>query len=646
MAKKTKQNPTFPSWIGQRSLVAVILFVGSVLLYAGTFSHDFALDDAIVITDNVFTKAGIDGIGDIFRYDTFYGFFQDASKAQLVSGGRYRPLSLAVFAVEYDLFDGQPGSMHIVNALWYGLSVVLVYFFCGALFPRSDHRSAFVALAAGLLFLAHPIHTEAVANIKGRDEIMSLAFALAASLLVIRGIRNQRIGLLVAALPVFLLGLLSKENAITFAAVIPLTVYYFVSTRPRDWLLAALPIWVASGAYLLIRGSIVGYDLGDPLPELMNNPFLKLVNGQYEPFSAAEKSATILYNLGKYLQLLVVPYPLTHDYYPRHIPIASWADLHVILSLLGHVALVLLALWGLRKRRPYSYAIWYYFLTIAIVSNVVFPVGTNLSERFLFMPSVGFALLGGVFLHRLAERRSVAWAMGLLLVVTLIFSGLTIKRNPVWSDNYTLFSSDIEHAPNSAKLRNALGGELTSRYADGVDTSKLYLREAIGHLQEAIRIHPRYKNAYLLLGNANYYLRNFESAIAAYRSALALDPGYQEALNNLPIALRDAGRYYGEQRGDLERAKGMLTEAFTLDPGDYETARLLGVSYGISGDVQRAVEYFGRAVEIDPQQADAWFDLGIALTQAGRGPEAQSAFQRARSIDPEIDQKRRQAPNR
>lgn len=653
MAKKTKRKPSksaaptvqrqatvsLPTWLDQSGRMAVGLFVLSFLLYANTFTHDFALDDAIVITENAFTKAGLNGLTDLFRYDTFYGFFQDASKAQLVSGGRYRPLSLVTFAIEYQLF-GSPAAMHVSNALWYALCVLLVFYFLRALYPTQKRQAALIALVGALLFAVHPIHTEAVANIKGRDEIMSLAFALAAALLVLKDLQKPQLLYLLGAGLTYFLALLSKENAITFVAVIPLTVYFFASQRRSDLLRSSLPIWISAALFLILRGSVVGNQLGEPLPELMNNPFLKLVDGRYVPFTVAEWSATIFYNLGMYLQLLLAPFSLTHDYYPRHIPVADWSTAFTLLSVAIHLGLVGLALYGWRQRKWYTYAIAYYFLTLSIFSNVVFPIGTNLSERFLFMPSVAFALAGGqlaLWLYQPSQKRIAFVAVG---GVSLLFVILTVLRNPVWADNYTLFSTDIQRSPNSAKLRNALGGELTARYADGVDTSTLYLREAVGHLQKAIEIHPRYKNAYLLLGNANYYLRNYDASIAAYRSALALDPAYQEAFNNLPIVLRDAGRYYGEQRGDLERAKELLTEAYQLAPDDYETARLLGVSYGVSGNAPKAAEFFAKAVEISPQQAEAWFDLGVALSQSGRPKEADSAFQRARSLDPTIDQRR------
>ena len=100
--KKAKKLAAQWQWLSRSKPIAIALFVLSVLLYANTFQHDFAQDDAIVITDNMFTTEGFSGLSGLFQYDTFYGFFKEEGKDKLVSGGRYRPLTPAMFAVEYE----------------------------------------------------------------------------------------------------------------------------------------------------------------------------------------------------------------------------------------------------------------------------------------------------------------------------------------------------------------------------------------------------------------------------------------------------------------------------------------------------------------------------------------------------------------
>ena len=642
--------PATPAWWEQPRWALLSLAGLCILLYANTFGHDFALDDAIVITENVFTQEGIAGWSGIFSKDTFFGFFRDESKAALVSGGRYRPLSLALFALEYQLFGGSPAAMHVLNVLWYTATVGMLYLLLFRLFDRPADtagrtRAAFIALAAAALFAAHPLHTEAVANIKGRDEILSLLGSLAGTYFALRALRENR--LLFGALSgiSFFLALLSKENAITFLAVLPLTLYYFTDAKLKRIARETLPLVLAAAVFLVIRGAILGWSLGEPVPELMNNPFLKWTGQQYVPFTTGEWSATVLYTLGKYVQLLLVPYPLSHDYYPRAVEIQTWSDPLVWGSLLLYGGLLFLAVRGLRKKDPVSYGIWWYLLTLSIVSNIVFPVGTNLSERFLFLPSVGFVLIVAVLLERWSRRsgrKQAAW--GIALAAILAYGALTITRNRVWRDNYTLFTTDVAVAPNSAKLRNAAGGVLIDRWQSlpAAQRTPDYLQRAVEHLQAAVAIHPQYKNAYLLMGNAYNYLKQYDAAIQAYGRALALDPDYAAAATNLQITLRDAGRYAGEQENDLQKAIQYLQRSLEMAPDDYETLRLLGVSYGVGGDTGRAVEYFRRAAEQAPDNADAWFNLGIAYRQNGQAAEAEAAFAKARELDPEILQKRQQ----
>ncbi len=213
-----------PAWLTNNKVHNWVLFLMGVLLYANTFTHDFAQDDAIVITDNMFTQQGISGIPGILTKDTFFGFFKDENKANLVAGGRYRPLTLVLFALEYELFGENPTVNHIVNALLYGLTGVFLYLLLLQFFPKKkdETKSFWIALAGSLLFIAHPIHTEAVANIKGRDEIMTLLLSLMALFYAFRAYRTKRLGLSVLAGVLFFLALLAKENAITFLAVVPL----------------------------------------------------------------------------------------------------------------------------------------------------------------------------------------------------------------------------------------------------------------------------------------------------------------------------------------------------------------------------------------------------------------------------------------
>lgn len=646
--KKTNRRKR-PAFLYGTSWHPWILFLLGFGLYLNTLGHDYTQDDAIVIYDNEFTTQGFSGMKDILAYDTFRGFFKEEGKDKLVSGGRFRPFTLLMFATEIEFFGQNPLIGHLVNALLYGGTGVLLYFLLLQLCkPRfRESKTLWIALVTTVLFLVHPLHTEVVANIKGRDEIMALLGALGAAYMILQFWDRKQIWWLAGAFAAFLIGLLSKENTITFLAIIPLMGYFFRDLKLGQQLIGALPLALASALFLAWRANILGMGLGDPSMELMNNPFLKWTGTQYVPFTAAEKYATIFYTLGKYLLLHVFPHPLTHDYYPRHIAMMTFGNWQVILSGLAYVGMGVYALLGIRKKDPIAFGILYFLASLSIVSNIVFPIGTNMSERFVYMPSVGFCLVAAIGLYRLLgvkPKKPVSAAkrywpvMVLFSVVIVLFSAKTLLRNLVWKDNFTLFTTDVAISTSSAKLQNSVGGELIAKAIEpnrSETERNQMLRDAVGHLKKALDIHPFYKNAYLLLGNAHNYLREFDASISYYDRVMQLDPNDTDALRNKGLTLRDAGKYYGEVKGDLARAITYLQQADELIPNDFETLRLLGVAHGIGGQSQQAVRYFEQAVALQPQNPDALFNLGTAYQNAGQPDKAAEYHQRALDLDPD-----------
>ena len=408
VAKTTVTSTESGGFLQNTRLHSWLIFATCFVLYANTLTLDYCQDDAIVITENMFTTQGVEGFGGILGNDTFYGFFKEEGKAALVAGGRYRPFTLLMFALEYQIFGKNPFVGHFVNVVLFGLMCVSIYFLLINLFKIKNnntpiHNLELMALATTLLFAVHPIHTEAVANIKGRDEIMTLLGSLSAVWFTLKYYENKDIKPALFAFICFFIALLSKENAVTFVVLVPLIFYFFYHTNVVESVKQSLPFVGATILFLILRGSVIGQQFGTEQNELMNNPFLKLVGNQYVPFDFTEKMATITYTLGKYVQLLFVPYPLTHDYYPRHIDIMNFRNWQVLLSVLLYVGLIYLMIKNWSKRSLVSFGIAYFLITLSIVSNIVFPVGTNMAERFLFMPSLGFCLIMGILFVKLLD---------------------------------------------------------------------------------------------------------------------------------------------------------------------------------------------------------------------------------------------------
>jgi protein O-mannosyl-transferase len=617
-----------------------LVFLLGAAIYLNTLTHEFTQDDAIVIYDNMYTTKGISGLKGLFTKDTFFGFFKEEGKAKLVSGGRYRPLTPAMFAFEYQLVGKKPFLGHLINILLYGFLCLMVYKLLISMICHKDdsENKRLMVLAAALIYATHPIHTEAVANIKGRDEIMSMLGSVVALYSMLKYVDLRQIKYLIYACISFFLAFLSKENTITFLAIIPITLYYFRDLSIKDSAINSAVLLAPTILFLMIRSAILGNDFGGTPMELMNNPFLKLVEGRYIPFDLSEKLATITYTLGKYVQLLVYPHPLTHDYYPRHIDIMHFSDIGVILSLILYAGIVYLALAGFKSKKVISYGLVFFLLTLSIVSNIVFPIGTNMSERFMFMPSLGFALVIAALLQKyVLEKSGKTTFFGILGILIALYSLKTITRNTVWESDFKLFTTDVNTSNKSAKVLNAAGGALTAEAFKEKDETKKreMLTKAISYLDQAVVVHPTYKNPYLIMGNAYYYLNDFEKSVTSYGKALAIDPEFKDAFNNQAIALRDAGKYAGEKENDLQKAETYLVRAYQMTPNDLETVRLLGVMNGIKGNHAEAIKYFAKVAEGDPN-ATAYLNLSNAYRNNGDLTNAEINLQKALKLDPEI----------
>ncbi len=625
--KKKVVNLSDWNFLKQHRIPAIILFVFSFLLYANTINNDYAIDDSIVITDNEFTKQGVGGLKEIFSTDAFRGFF-GANSEGMVEGGRYRPLSMVMFAIEYDLFGPAPikgdtpadyilkkqkphqRESHAMNAILYGLTAIVLFILLSYLFKLDSAQGIYFSIPflATLLFIAHPIHTEAVANIKGRDEIMAFLFSMMTLWMALKYVKTQNIILVISACLFYILALLSKENSITFLAVIPLTMFVFTKAKTNDYVRLVIPFFVLSVIYILLRKEFTGVGLsGIPSQELMNNPFLGM--------SGSDKFGAIFTTFWKYIQLLFVPHPLTHDYYPFQIPVEGM-NLMAILGLITNLGLFIYGIILSRKKDPLGYALLFYFITFSIVSNVLVTIGTNMGERFIYMPSFGFALAIAILLHRLltSEKIRMALQQRKTVVITLLtillvgYSAKTFTRNRDWKDNYTLFRQDIDVSPNSAKLQNALGGEINTqadKLEDKIEKEKLY-REALEHLNVAIALHPKYSQALLLLGNTHYKLKDVNTSMQFYEKALAVRPGFYDVYFNLGVLYRDAGNYpVAIKNFKLASQSKQILPAYDA----------LAQVYEFAGKKDSAIQTYRALLEKFPDNPNAKMKIGILLGQ-------------------------------
>jgi protein O-mannosyl-transferase len=504
-AQKIENTPKTPSFDWSKHkfpLLAVgILALG---LYAASLSFGYVLDDAMVIEKNQFVQKGFDGIGDIFRFESFRGYFGE--QKQLLEGDRYRPFSIATFAAEIGLFGkGNTFLGHLINILLYILTAILLYRVLLFLFPNKEENtnelqasdakfSSFfsVPFLATALFIAHPLHVEVVANIKGRDEILALMGELSALYFTFTYLNNNKIKYLIGSFLSILIAMLSKESAITFLAIVPLTAHFFSKATNSEKLKVTIPIVAATIFYLIMRVNAIGYLLDSKeIKDLMNNPFYGMTMG--------DRLATISYTLLIYLKLHIFPHPLTHDYYPFQIPRLTWSDSRALLGLALHIGLIAVILRGWKNKTVWAYAAAFYLITLSIVSNVVVSVGTFMNERFVYHASIAFCIAAAYFLTRKFMPKVATFGIAALFICG--FSARTVLRVPDWKSGATLNASALINSPNSARAQCFYGVSIwEEKYLKlpkdaTIEQKRTLLNEMTPYFEKSLSILPNYGSA-------------------------------------------------------------------------------------------------------------------------------------------------------
>ena len=626
-ASKVKKSPKLS--LRKYLPLAVFAAILGFLLYANTFQHEWALDDFSVIKENWVTQKGFEGIGTHLTHSYRHGYGTGF-------GTLYRPLTPVMFSMEWAISPDNPGFMHFVNALFYGLTGFVLFFTLARVFRNYN---VILPFAATVLFIAHPLHTESVANIKGRDDIMGFFFVLLAIYWLWDYLKKNDLKWLALSFGSFFLGVLSKESSVTFVGVIPLMMYFFTKT-PTDKILKLTGGYlVLSLLFILIRYSIlgkVGIDVS------------VLDNGLASAGSFMEKKATAFLILGRYFKLLFLPHPLVSDAGYNQIPITTFGDWKAILSFVIHAGLGVYALLNFNKKSVLSFAILFYILTFSLTSNVVLTIGTSYAERLLYVPVLGFtiALSYGIMkLFKLDEKRDTNFSvtnffqhnmvpLALLAIITLAFSYKTFDRNKAWKDSFTLYDTDTKVSPECAKLQYHYGLELMKKgLAASGDNKGEIMNKARTTFEKATQIYPKYHDAYAQLGLWHYRLSKSnrdqanqlqQVALEMYQKAIEHKPNNAKAYSNMGIIYFEKSQL-AEAQGDktqaqslLNQAKQVYEKAVSYDPRYVDGLMNLGVVYALQKQFPQAINYFEQGLKyaIDSEKIET---LNRYLNNARQG---------------------------
>jgi tetratricopeptide (TPR) repeat protein len=459
----------------------------------------------------------------------------------------YRPLTSLLLAVEYALGGGAPIVFRFVSVGFYALAAAAVYGLGRRLLPAG------VAFGAALLFAAHPVHVEAVAQAVSQSELLVAVAALGMTMVYIdrrrRGEGTIGSGTWILLATLYAGAMLLKETAL----VIPLLLVaseLVLRSPPRASFRRLLPgyaaLAVVGAGFVLLRMAVLGDPAGTFPAEALEGAGLR------------GRALTMLGVVPEWARLLLWPAALSADYSPNEIVAASGFGETQVLGLLLVVAAALLA-WTCRHSAPIvSFGVAWIGIGLIPVSNVLIPTGIVLAERTLFLPSVGvvLALAGGAAAVSLRAKRGRLVVAGALAVLVLLGIVRSLERHRVWENDRTLAHAGAVDAPKSYRAQQAYGYALIQ---DGMPDRGL---EAY---QRAIALAPS-RHAWRVrndLARRFFAAGRYDLAVDELRHSMRDAPERIETWNLLILGLLGLGSYEEARAlADSALAKGGSREVF------------------------------------------------------------------------------------
>ena len=580
-----------------------IVAIFAAILYLNTANFDYALDDYASIIENRSTQKG--DLKEIFKTSYRYGSY-------MASDELYRPIPKSLFAIQWSLAPNNPHLGHWMNIMFYALLAIVVFNFCKRLLTGN----LLYSFLATLLFVSFPIHTEAVANIKSVDEILSMLFGFLALNKFIDYLQNKKVYYVLFSILFFVASLLCKESSITLLAVLPLLVYYLDEGKFKSHSMVFLSFVGVTVFYFIARSNVYGIVPLGSLPSSSDNLLVKAV-GSIEQYTSA------VYFLGLYLLRIVVPVGLTFDASFPQLSLVGIGSLEFLVSLIALVGLFSVAVYGIIKRELFGFALMFFFFTASVSSNIFTLIGTQYGERLMFMPSLGIALASVVLLSKIDFK----YLSSVIIAVCLIYGFFTIQRNAVWENNETLYRSGLITAPNSARTNYYLGNFLIkeNQIAGKPELEqKKILNEGITYLKKSVTLTPYFSDGWDQMGLAYLRLKDFDSARYAFRNALINGSNDPKINNNYGNLLFNTNQ--------LDSALFYFEKAVSLKADYTDALNNIGSVYGNSGQFQKALTYFEKAYAVDPNNMMTNRFLGLTWNNLGNQVLGQQFLQRAEAL--------------
>lgn len=587
---------------GRATVIAVAtLVVIAAVPYLNTLYNGFVYDDDLQVLHNPYIKS--------FHYlphvltTTVWSFMG----AQGVTN-YYRPLMIFGYMVCYKLAGLLPYEFHFVNICLQVAVTLMIFTVALELF--NDHT---VAWLAACIFAVHPIHTEAVDWIAAVTDLEVTFFYLLTFWFYLR-LAAPRAGrrpwIKLAMIVSFALTIFSKEQSLTFPLVAMVYEHFYRSDRARTGLFQKIAryadLWLMDIAYVLFRIRFFGAFAPGP-------------HGLKITITQTLFSAVAL--VGQYVGKLLWPVHLSAYYLFRRSQ--SLGDPRVLWGLAAIVVCIGFFWLAWNKARLVSFGFLWMAVTLAPVLDAHFFIGNVFAERYLYLPSAGFAWVAGWSLARLWNMQRIRedrrWRAALAAtgcVILVLCVTRIITRNRVWASDLALFSNTLSSSPDSAAIRIDMG---VTYWANGE------LQKAKEQWERAIKLDPKGTVAYIDLGLFYEKEHNDRLAESFYRKAMLKEPMYTDPHLDLGKLLM--------KMGDLKNAEPQLRAATLLSPLNISAQNALGKLYLTTGRLDSAEACFRASVQAAPNQ-DGYDDLGDVLEKKGDGQAAETSYRQAISLLP------------
>lgn len=509
--------------------IVLLLVVAGFALYAGTFQNQMFWDDNDGIINNLFIQD--------WRYFPQYFSENLIAGANLLSN-YWRPMLLSVFSLEWHIWADWSAGYHFINASFHIADAVLLFFILLNLF-----RNRRLAILTSLVFLVHPLQTEAVTYVSGLGDSLSVFFIFSGLLFYLKfrasEVKKWVSGFYWLSILMYVFALMSKETAIIMPGLIFICDFLLLSRNAqlsvKEKLKTAFgSVWTfiaIAGAYILLRATVLNFintfNLYNEETVFTSNLYIRIF--------------TFFETLIVYFSLLFWPIGLHME---RGVEIAAAVTSRVTLGGLIFFGLLATSFSRFKKFPILSFGILWFFIAIAPMSNITVPINGLLYEHWLYLPMVGIFLVLIWLGMRIAGMYNLQKIfLGIFILFLIFLSVLTINRNKEWRDPITLYNQTLLYSPDSYRVINNLG----MAYADSGDyelAEKTY--------KKAIALEPSVQIAYHNLGNLYRDAGKTDEAIRNYKTAIKFSPKFSPSYSAL-IGLylkngneKDAEKIYGD----------------------------------------------------------------------------------------------------